>query len=174
MQCAGCWCFGRYRCAPSNADQYPGADETCNEEDADCDGLVDEEPVDAQTWYADDDGDGYGDIYDSETACDGPSDYVSDATDCDDEDSAISRVLLKPAITKTKTVTARPMKIFERGRFTPPSLIAAIVTMIVAPTSMTMRRPTAILRPLRQNVDSVAILGFTMPMGIRMMAASVN
>ena len=76
-------------CAPSNADQYPGADETCNEEDDDCDGLVDEEPVDAQTWYADDDGDGYGDIYDSETACDGPSDYVSDATDCDDEDSAI-------------------------------------------------------------------------------------
>ena len=57
-------------------DQYPGPDKCRNEEDDDCDGLIDEEPVDAQTRYGDDDGDGYGDIYDSETACDGPSDYV--------------------------------------------------------------------------------------------------
>ena len=41
----------------------------------------------ATTWYADADGDGYGDEGISEEACDPPADFVADATDCDDADA---------------------------------------------------------------------------------------
>lgn len=41
------------------------------------------------SWYADADGDGYGNAADSVMACDAPSARVLDATDCDDGDAAI-------------------------------------------------------------------------------------
>ena len=67
--------------------QYPGADEYCNSEDDDCDGITDEDDaVDAITWYADDDGDGFGDIGTPTNSCTQPSEYVLDSTDCDDGD----------------------------------------------------------------------------------------
>ncbi len=68
---------------------HPGADELCNGLDDDCDGLADEDTVDAGTWHEDEDGDGYGDENDATTACEQPEGTVDDATDCDDEDSAI-------------------------------------------------------------------------------------
>jgi len=68
----------------------PSANEACNSIDDDCDGDVDESSGDASTWYADTDGDGYGDAADSITDCDGGTAYVSDSTDCDDTDAAIN------------------------------------------------------------------------------------
>jgi hypothetical protein len=64
---------------------YPGADEYCDSVDTDCDGTLDESgALDASTWYEDADGDGYGDASISEIACDQPSGYSADDTDCDD------------------------------------------------------------------------------------------
>ncbi|MDP2312039.1 MAG: putative metal-binding motif-containing protein [Pseudomonadota bacterium] len=64
---------------------YPAATETCDGEDDDCDGDVDEDDaVDPATWYADSDDDGYGDADLYVLACDAPSAYVANATDCDD------------------------------------------------------------------------------------------
>jgi hypothetical protein len=74
-------------CDDSDPLQYPGADEYCNGEDDDCDGETDEEGVlGASTWYADDDGDGYGDAGVSMDACDAPTGYVDNSDDCDDSD----------------------------------------------------------------------------------------
>jgi hypothetical protein len=72
-------------CDDSDAGQYPGAPEYCNGEDDDCDTFVDEDDaVDVLTWYADADSDTYGDPLSSDFACDQPTGYVADATDCDD------------------------------------------------------------------------------------------
>ncbi|MDP2309600.1 MAG: MopE-related protein [Pseudomonadota bacterium] len=77
-------------CDDEDAGVYPGADETCDDDDEDCDGDVDEGAVDEARWYADSDGDGYGDLSDRQDACDAPSGYVSSGTDCDDTDEDVS------------------------------------------------------------------------------------
>ena len=77
-------------CDDTDGDTNPGADEYCDGHDDDCDGDVDEDDaVDASTWYEDSDGDGYGNLASTDTACSAPSGFVSDNTDCDDTDSAI-------------------------------------------------------------------------------------
>ena len=69
----------------------PSAVERCDGIDNDCDELVDEDnAVDADTWYRDADGDGYGDPDRSQDACDRPSGYVSNDDDCDDSTSEAS------------------------------------------------------------------------------------
>ncbi len=76
-------------CDDTDADQYTGADEYCNGEDDDCDGDVDEDDaVDVKTWYADGDGDGYGDPDTTDAACDQPSGYLANDDDCDDSDAS--------------------------------------------------------------------------------------
>jgi len=75
-------------CDDGDASINPGADEYCNGVDDDCDDETDEaESVDASTWYADTDTDGFGDAGDSATACEAPTGMVSDATDCDDAEA---------------------------------------------------------------------------------------
>jgi hypothetical protein len=68
----------------------PNATEVCDEVDNDCDGDADSDAIDQATFYADDDGDGFGDVSDTTDSCDAPSGTVSDDTDCDDADSAIN------------------------------------------------------------------------------------
>jgi hypothetical protein len=83
-------------CDDTDSDTYPGADEYCDGHDDDCDGDVDEDSaVDALTWYADTDGDGYGDPAISDVECYQPSGYELDNTDCDD-----SRALTNPGATE--------------------------------------------------------------------------
>ncbi len=78
-------------CDDTDASVNPGELETCNEVDDNCDGTVDEdEAIDASTWYADADGDGFGNEDAIDYACNQPSGYVADANDCDDDDAAIS------------------------------------------------------------------------------------
>lgn len=84
--------------------------EVCNGIDDDCDGTIDnvpnlsdceicqngqlvQQPV--TTWYADEDGDGHGDINNSITDCIQPDGFVTSNNDCNDEDPLIW--LAKPA-----------------------------------------------------------------------------
>ncbi|MCS6916690.1 MAG: MopE-related protein, partial [Chitinophagales bacterium] len=80
-------------CNDADAAVNPGAAEICNGMDDDCDGLVDDADPSVSgtsTWYADADGDGYGDASMSTMACVAPSGYVADNTDCNDGDAAIN------------------------------------------------------------------------------------
>ena len=77
-------------CDDSNADIHPDAEEICDEIDNDCNGWTDDDDPgvsDGSTWYFDYDGDGYGAIDYSIIACQAPSDYIADGTDCDDLDA---------------------------------------------------------------------------------------
>ena len=75
-------------CDDTNAAINPDATEVCNGADDDCDGTVDEaDAADASTWYADVDGDGYGDPTVSQVACDQPPDFVLNDQDCEPADA---------------------------------------------------------------------------------------
>jgi hypothetical protein len=71
-------------CADNNAQIYPGATETCNGLDDDCDGAVDENL--GSMWYADADADGFGNPMISVMSCTQPLGYVTNNTDCADND----------------------------------------------------------------------------------------
>jgi hypothetical protein len=77
-------------CDDSAAATYPGADEYCDGVDTDCDSELDEDDaLDADTWYIDSDGDGYGESSTTTDACEMPSGYAALSTDCDDGDAGI-------------------------------------------------------------------------------------
>lgn len=81
-------------CADEDASVNPAATERCDESDVDddCDGLADEWDPDLtsnQAWYADADGDGFGDGASVLTATCAPAGFVADAMDCDDAAPAI-------------------------------------------------------------------------------------
>ncbi|MEC8424942.1 MAG: MopE-related protein, partial [Myxococcota bacterium] len=77
-------------CDDSTAAVNPDAMERCDDIDNDCDGTIDEDDAtDGSTWYADGDGDGFGDPAASAAGCDAPVGHVSDATDCDDTDGSV-------------------------------------------------------------------------------------
>ncbi|MCB9744522.1 MAG: hypothetical protein H6741_10870 [Alphaproteobacteria bacterium] len=71
-------------CDDGAASTYPGAEERCDGVDQDCDSSVDEDAADAATWYADADGDGYGNAAYAQAACEAPSGYADNDGDCDD------------------------------------------------------------------------------------------
>ena len=75
-------------CDDSEAMMNPGLSEICDTLDNDCNGLINDGIN--STYYADTDGDGYGDINTSTDDCSQPSGYVSDFSDCDDEAELIN------------------------------------------------------------------------------------
>jgi hypothetical protein len=80
-------------CDDAEAAVHPSASEVCNGIDDDCDSLVDDDDdscTGQSTWYRDADGDGYGDASDTLTACEQPTGYVADDTDCDDAEAAVN------------------------------------------------------------------------------------
>ncbi len=76
-------------CNDQNPEVHPGALEQCNGVDDDCDREVDETDADsdattAGVWYADTDGDGFGDPDTATVSCYPPPGYVAEGSDCDD------------------------------------------------------------------------------------------
>jgi hypothetical protein len=74
-------------CDDSNVNIRPGATELCNGVDDDCDGQIDEGVK--STFYRDQDGDGFGNLAITTLACTPPSGYVSNSTDCNDNNSVV-------------------------------------------------------------------------------------
>jgi len=70
-------------CDDDDATTYDGAYEACDGVDNNCDGEIDDgQPM--TTYYADRDGDGYGDETSEIQACAPPDGYVENTEDCDD------------------------------------------------------------------------------------------
>ena len=76
-------------CADTEALIHPEAGERCNEADDDCDGEVDEDPVDPLAFFADGDGDGYGSAGEVVYACAVGDGAALSAGDCDDADAEV-------------------------------------------------------------------------------------
>jgi len=74
-------------CDDTDSSVNPGAAEIFNDKDDDCDGSVDEG---YDIYYYDHDGDGYGNPLVSQTSTSRPFEYVTDNTDCDDNDFYIN------------------------------------------------------------------------------------
>jgi len=74
-------------CDDTDAAVFPGAPEQCNGEDDDCDGVFDEDVT--GVFYADQDGDGFGDPARSTTTCDPSGAFVDNDGDCAPEDPGI-------------------------------------------------------------------------------------
>ncbi|MFT5585948.1 MAG: hypothetical protein ACI9VR_003544 [Cognaticolwellia sp.] len=77
-------------CLDDDALSFPGATESCDTVDNDCDGDVDEEAPDAPIWYPDTDGDGYGDSSQPTQVCQAVGPLIADGSDCDDSSADIS------------------------------------------------------------------------------------
>ena len=75
-------------CDDLDAAAFPGGAEVCDDADNDCDGSVDEGV--GSEWYADADGDGYGDASQTTEACEAPAGYVANGDDCDDTSASTS------------------------------------------------------------------------------------
>jgi len=76
-------------CDETLALRFPGNPEVCDGLDNDCNLLADD-GLPFADWWRDADTDGYGDLAQLVTTCDGaPTGYVGDATDCDDTQATV-------------------------------------------------------------------------------------
>lgn len=74
-------------CDDADPSRFPGAVDSCDGNDNDCDGQVDEDA--GSTWYPDRDGDGFGDETEPSMACDPGDGWVQLGADCDDMRASI-------------------------------------------------------------------------------------
>jgi len=77
-------------CNDNDARVNPGAEEVCDDIDNNCDNTIDENAVDATSFFADTDGDTFGDALNEQLACIAPEGFVEDNTDCDDSNAVIN------------------------------------------------------------------------------------
>ena len=88
------WVTNNSDCDDSNDFINPDASEVCDDIDNDCDNLIDDDDPDAiagnNTFYIDDDGDGFGNAQITIMSCTAPAGYVEDNTDCDDSNPNIN------------------------------------------------------------------------------------
>ena len=78
-------------CDDANPDNNPDGIEFCDGVDNDCNERIDEaSAADATAWHPDADADGFGDLYSATDACDAPSGWLEDDSDCDDGDDAVN------------------------------------------------------------------------------------
>jgi Putative metal-binding motif len=77
-------------CNDNNPAIFPGAPETCDSLDNDCNGLMDD-GITFYTYYVDADADGFGDKNSNLTTCNAPipAGYVANDLDCDDTDATV-------------------------------------------------------------------------------------
>jgi hypothetical protein len=80
-------------CNDADNSVNPAAVELCDGLDQNCDGIADDGI--SNTYYADVDGDTYGDINVTKDSCDVPVGYVIDNLDCDDSNAAINVLALE-------------------------------------------------------------------------------
>jgi MYXO-CTERM domain-containing protein len=73
-------------CAPDDGLAMTDGVELCDEVDNDCDGLVDEPGAEGErSFFADLDGDGFGDPGTTRFGCEQPLNFIEDGSDCDDD-----------------------------------------------------------------------------------------
>lgn len=77
-------------CDDTNADIKPGAAETCNGKDDNCNGTIDDNAKDTKVFFADTDDDGFGDAENTQDACSAPAGFVDNSGDCDDSRASVS------------------------------------------------------------------------------------
>lgn len=75
--------------------QNPDAQEICDWEDNNCNGILDDNAVDGTVWYVDADSDGFGSTASTTTSCTQPVGYASNTDDCDDSRFETSPVALE-------------------------------------------------------------------------------
>lgn len=75
-------------CNDANSNVHPGATEVCNNIDDDCDGSTDEGLL--NTYYRDEDGDGFGWVQITIQACSLPEGYSTNDGDCDDYNADVN------------------------------------------------------------------------------------
>ncbi len=129
---------------PPITDDCVASDEVCDGVDNDCDGSVDEEPLDGVIAAPDLDGDGFGDSTASVVVCTVPEDFVDNADDCDDADAAVHPDALEVCDGVDNDCSAETSEIglarlqTEEGV---TDLTAALAGTAEAPASLVMEAP---------------------------------
>ncbi len=77
-------------CDDQDPNVHPERQEICDGVDQNCNGAVDDEAVDSTTWFADQDGDSWGDPLAEVQACEAPAGHVDRAEDCDDSTAQVA------------------------------------------------------------------------------------